>query len=105
MVNDRTPSRLQGEASGKAPTTAQTLSSEAVLDALKMILLDTSLRIAEEITSVPMHRISKLEDSAKLKRQVAQWPEDLTHYQKNGYVAECHCANAVDWAFGNLAQW
>ena len=50
MVNDGTPSRLQGQASGKAPTTAQTLSSEAVLDALKMILLGTSL--SEILTSV-----------------------------------------------------
>jgi formate hydrogenlyase transcriptional activator len=50
MVNDRTPSRLQGHASCKAPTTAQTLSSEAVLDALKMILLGTSL--SEILTSV-----------------------------------------------------
>jgi len=50
MVNDRTPLRLQGQASGKAPTTAQTLSSEAVLDALKMILLGTSL--GEILTSV-----------------------------------------------------
>ncbi len=50
MVNDRAPSRLHGQASGKAPTTAQTLSSEAVLDALKMILLGTSL--GEILTSV-----------------------------------------------------
>jgi hypothetical protein len=51
MVNDvGTLQPLQDQASGKAPTPAQTLSSEAVLDALKMILIGAPLN--EVLTSV-----------------------------------------------------
>jgi len=50
MANVRTPTRLQGQASRKSPAPAQTLSGEAVLDALKMILIGAPLN--EVLTSV-----------------------------------------------------
>ena len=50
MANARAPTRLQGQVSEKSPALAQTLSSEAVLDALKMILIGAPLN--EVLTSV-----------------------------------------------------
>ena len=50
MVNAGTQPRLQDQASGKAPALAQTLSAEAVLDALKMILVGAPLN--EVLTGV-----------------------------------------------------
>ena len=50
MVNDRTQRRLQDQASGKSTAPAQTLSSEAVLHALKMILVGEPLN--DVLTSV-----------------------------------------------------
>jgi PAS domain S-box-containing protein len=50
MANARTPTRLQDQASGKSPALAQTLSGEAVLDALKMILIGAPLN--EVLTAV-----------------------------------------------------
>jgi formate hydrogenlyase transcriptional activator len=43
MVDVRTPTSLQDQAFGMTPASTQTLSSEAVLDALKMILLSAPL--------------------------------------------------------------
>jgi formate hydrogenlyase transcriptional activator len=50
MANATTPTRLLGQASRKSPALAQTLSAEAVLDALKMILMGAPL--SEVLTSV-----------------------------------------------------
>jgi PAS domain S-box-containing protein len=50
MANASTPTRLQGAASRKPAAPAQTLSSEAVLDALKMILIGAPLN--EVLTNV-----------------------------------------------------
>ena len=50
MANARTPTRLQGQASRKSPAPVQTLSGEAVLDALKMILVGAPLN--EVLTAV-----------------------------------------------------
>ncbi len=50
MADVRTPSSLQDQASLSSPARAQTLPSEAVFDALKMILLGTPLD--EILTSV-----------------------------------------------------
>ena len=50
MVTASTPRRLHGQASRKLPALAQTLSGEAVLDALKMILMGAPLK--EVLTSV-----------------------------------------------------
>ena len=50
MANDRTQRRIQDQVSGKSTAPAQTLSSEAVLDALKMILIGAPLN--EVLTSV-----------------------------------------------------
>src|SRR5271169_2579716 len=43
MVDVRTPTSLQNQAFGITPASTQTLSSEAGLDALKMILLGAPL--------------------------------------------------------------
>jgi len=50
MADARTPTSLEGQAPPKSPTLAETLPSEAVLDALKMILVGASLN--EVLTSV-----------------------------------------------------
>jgi PAS domain S-box-containing protein len=50
MADARTPTSLEGQAPPQSPTLAETLPSEAVLDALKMILLGASL--TEVLTSV-----------------------------------------------------
>jgi PAS domain S-box-containing protein len=50
MANASTPTRLQGQHSRKPAAPAQTLSSEAVLDALKMILIGAPLN--EVLTNV-----------------------------------------------------
>jgi formate hydrogenlyase transcriptional activator len=50
MVNVRTPSLLQGQASGQSPVLAESLSAKAVLDALKMILVGAPLN--EVLTAV-----------------------------------------------------
>jgi GAF domain-containing protein len=50
MANDRTQRRLQDQVSGKSTAPAQTLSSEAVLHALEMILVGEPLN--EVLTSV-----------------------------------------------------
>jgi formate hydrogenlyase transcriptional activator len=50
MANLRTPTGLQDQASGQSPVFAETLSAEAVLDALKMILIGAPLN--EVLTSV-----------------------------------------------------
>ena len=50
MVNAGTQPRLQDQATGESPAPAQTLSAEAVLDALKMILVGAPLN--EVLTSV-----------------------------------------------------
>ena len=51
MANARTLTRVQGQASRKSPAPAQILSGEAVLDALKMILL-IGAPLNEVLTSV-----------------------------------------------------
>jgi PAS domain-containing protein len=50
MANARTPKALRGQASGQSPVLAETLSAEAVLDALKMILVGAPLN--EVLTGV-----------------------------------------------------
>jgi len=50
MVDVRTPTSLQHQASRITPPSSQTLPSEAVLDALKMMLIGASLN--EVLTSV-----------------------------------------------------
>jgi formate hydrogenlyase transcriptional activator len=50
MADARTPTSLEDQAPPKSPTLAETLPSDAVLDALKMILLGASLN--EVLTSV-----------------------------------------------------
>jgi formate hydrogenlyase transcriptional activator len=50
MANARTPPRLRSQSSGKSTAPAQTLSAEAVLDALKMILIGAPLN--EVLTTV-----------------------------------------------------
>src|SRR5580700_5791943 len=50
MANARTPTRLRSQSSGKSTAPAQTLSAEAVLDALKMILIGAPLN--EVLTTV-----------------------------------------------------
>jgi GAF domain-containing protein len=50
MANAETPTRLRGRAREKSPAVAQALSAEAVLDALKMILIGAPLN--EVLTSV-----------------------------------------------------
>ncbi len=50
LTSARTPTRLHGQASRKSPAPAQTLSSETVLDASKMILIGAPLN--EVLTSV-----------------------------------------------------
>jgi len=50
MADARTSASQPGHAPGKSPTPAETLSSEAVLDALRMIFLDASLN--EVLSSV-----------------------------------------------------
>jgi len=50
MADARTPTRLPDQASLTLPTSPQTLSSEGVLDVLKMILIDAPLN--EVLTSV-----------------------------------------------------
>jgi PAS domain S-box-containing protein len=50
MANARTPARLRSQSSGKSTAPAQTLSAEAVLDALKMILIGAPLN--EVLTTV-----------------------------------------------------
>jgi signal transduction protein with GAF and PtsI domain len=50
MANGKTATNLQDQASPTSPALAQSLSSEAVLDALKMILLGAPLN--EVLTSV-----------------------------------------------------
>jgi len=50
MANARTPTRLRSQSSGKSTAPAQTLSAEAVLDALKMILIGAPLN--EVLTTI-----------------------------------------------------
>src|SRR3984893_7657424 len=50
MANDGTSTNLQRQASATSPPSAQSLSSEAVLDALKMMLIGASLN--EVLTSI-----------------------------------------------------
>jgi hypothetical protein len=50
MANARTPKRLKGQAFGQSPVIAESLSAEAVLDALKMILVGAPLN--EVLTGV-----------------------------------------------------
>src|SRR5580692_4874393 len=50
MADARTPTSLEDQAPPKSPTLAQTLPSDAVLDALKMILLGASLN--EVLTTI-----------------------------------------------------
>src|SRR5882672_10745122 len=52
MTDDQTPTTLQDQTSATSPVYAHTLSSEAVLDALKMILIGAPLN--DVLTSIAL---------------------------------------------------